>query len=120
MMPPEQTVIPAARTFCKVCKRSENSRVVMIDPYASGLVSRLCGGGPASIARLTAGSKVTRQAVTKHLHVLAGAGLVRSVRRGRERRWALEPSRLAEAHQWLDVISRQWDSALERLRAAVE
>jgi DNA-binding transcriptional ArsR family regulator len=84
------------------------------------LVSRLCGAGPASIARLTTGSKVTRQAVTKHLHVLAEAGLVRSVRQGRERRWKLEPARLAEAHQWLDVISRQWDSALERLRAAVE
>src|SRR3989442_11556400 len=84
------------------------------------LVARLCARGPASIARLTAGSKVTRQAITKHLHVLAGAGLVRSRRRGRERRWALEPSRLAEAHQWLAVISRQWDSALQRLPAAVE
>jgi DNA-binding transcriptional ArsR family regulator len=84
------------------------------------LLSRLCGSGPASIAGLTAGAEVTRQAVTKHLHVLAGAGLVRSVRRGRERRWELEPARLDAAHQWLEVISRRWDSALERLRAAVE
>jgi DNA-binding transcriptional ArsR family regulator len=84
------------------------------------LLSRLCGSGPASIAGLTAGAKVTRQAVTKHLHVLAGAGLVRSVRRGRERRWELEPAQLDAAHHWLEVISRRWDSALDRLRAAVE
>ncbi len=84
------------------------------------LVRRLSGGGPLSIARLTEGSAVSRQAVTKHLEVLARAGLVRASRRGRERLWRLEPRRLAEARHWLDAISSQWDAALERLRAAVE
>jgi DNA-binding transcriptional ArsR family regulator len=84
------------------------------------LVSRLCTGGPASLSRLTAGSEVTRQAIAKHLQVLAGAGLVRGVRRGRERIWQLEASRLDEAREWLNAISESWDQALERLRKLVE
>ncbi len=84
------------------------------------VVARLCASGPLSIARLTSGTEVTRQAVTKHLRVLAGAGLVRDLRRGRERVWELEPDRLEEARRCLDLISRQWDEALGRLRAAVE
>lgn len=84
------------------------------------LVSRLCTGGPLSIARLTAGSSVTRQAITKHLQVLAGAGLVRGRRRGRERVWELRPRQLEQARESLDAISRQWDEALGRLKSFVE
>ena len=84
------------------------------------LVARLGRDGPMSITRLTAGEAVTRQAVTKHLHVLAGAGLVRSRRRGRESLWELEPRRLEATRRRLDAISKQWDAALARLKAAVE
>jgi DNA-binding transcriptional ArsR family regulator len=84
------------------------------------LLVRLSAGGPGSIASLHAKSRVTRQAITKHLVVLSEAGLVRSSRRGRERIWELEPKRFADAHQYLDQISRQWDDALERLRRFVE
>jgi DNA-binding transcriptional ArsR family regulator len=84
------------------------------------LVSRLCAGGPLSIVQLTGGSGVTRQAVTKHLHVLAEAGLVRDSREGRERRWELDPSRLDEARRALDVISQQWDHTLGRLKEFLE
>ena len=77
-------------------------------------------GGPLSIARLTAGSGITRQGVTKHLRVLAGAGLVRSSRRGRESLWRLERRRLEEARRSLDLISRQWDQALDKLKLFVE
>ena len=84
------------------------------------LVSRLSSGGPASITRLTAGSSVTRQAITKHLEVLAGAGLVHSRRRGRERVWELRPQQLEQARQSLESISRQWDEALGRLKSFVE
>jgi len=84
------------------------------------LVARLSEGGRLSIARLTAGTKVTRQAVTKHLQVLAGAGLVRDSRQGRERLWELEPQQLQEARRWLEVISRDWDDALARLKSSVE
>ena len=84
------------------------------------LVSRLCDDGPMSITHLTAGFRVTRQAVTKHLLVLEGAGLVRSRRRGRERVWQLEQQRLREARRYLELISTHWDEALERLRTFVE
>ncbi len=84
------------------------------------LVGRLCEGGPASIARLTAGSEVTRQAITKHLRVMAEAGLVRATRQGRESVWELEPERLEDARRYLDLVSQRWDDALERLRKIVE
>jgi len=84
------------------------------------MVGRLSSGGPMSITRLTSGSGVTRQAVTKHLEVLAGVGLVRGSRVGRERIWALEPQPLDEARRSIELISRQWDRALGRLKALVE
>src|SRR6195952_5229120 len=71
------------------------------------LVARLCGDGPLSIARLSDGSGVTRQAITKHLHSLAAAGLVRDTRSGRERIWELEPQRLEKARRCLDQIADQ-------------
>ena len=84
------------------------------------LVVRLSGQGPMSITRLTSGSKVTRQAISKHLRVLQSSGLVRSSRHGRERRWRLNVQHLAGARFYLDQISRQWDAAFDRLRALVE
>jgi len=84
------------------------------------LVARLSADGPLSIVRLTEGAGVSRQAITKHLHSLAEAGLVRSLRRGRERIWQIRKSRLAEAGRALEQISAEWDRALERLRAFVE
>jgi DNA-binding transcriptional ArsR family regulator len=84
------------------------------------LVSRLSGHGAMSIARLTAGSGVTRQAITRHLTVMRRAGLLRCARRGRESLWELRPGRLADAKRYLEAISKQWDEALERLKAFVE
>ena len=84
------------------------------------LVSRLCDGGPMSITSLTAGSKVTRQAITKHLRVMEGAGVVRSRRHGRESIWQLNQRRLEDARRYLDLIAKQWDAALGRLRELVE
>ena len=90
------------------------------DATRLALVGRLGAEGPLSIPQLASESAVTRQAVTKHLHVLADAGLVRGVKVGRERRWEFEPSQLDEARRSLDAIARQWDHALERLKVAVE
>lgn len=90
------------------------------DETRLGIVGRLCGAGPASIASLTDGSGVTRQAITKHLRILEDAGLARSKRAGRETTWTLVPSGLGDARASLDVISKQWDVALERLRTFVE
>jgi DNA-binding transcriptional ArsR family regulator len=90
------------------------------DATRLALVARLCAGGPQSIVRLTAGSDVSRQAITKHLGILADAGLVHALRRGRERIWQLEPSRLDEARSYLSQISQRWDEALGRLKKFVE
>jgi len=84
------------------------------------IVARLCAQGPLSIVRLTDGTHVSRQAVTKHLHAMQRAGLVRDERAGRERVWRLETERLAEVRRHLAQISAQWDAAVERLRALVE
>jgi DNA-binding transcriptional ArsR family regulator len=84
------------------------------------LVTKLSSGGALSIVRLTEGEAMTRQAITKHLAVLAGAGLVRDVRRGRERLWELERSPLETARRYLDLVSQRWDGALARLAAIVE
>jgi DNA-binding transcriptional ArsR family regulator len=84
------------------------------------LIAVLCTGGALSIAQLTAGTAITRQAVTKHLHVLADAGLVHDVRQGRERLWEFEPTRLEEARRSLDAIAQQWDQALLRLKSMLE
>lgn len=73
-----------------------------------------------SITRLTEGSKVTRQAITKHLRVMEGTGLVRCTRHGRESVWRLDQRRIEDARRYLDTISNQWDVALLRLRAFVE
>jgi len=84
------------------------------------LLARLCADGPASIAALTIATAVTRQAVTKHLQVLAAAGLVHDRRDGRERVWELDVAPLADAKRSLEHISQQWDAALDRLQALVE
>jgi DNA-binding transcriptional ArsR family regulator len=84
------------------------------------LINRLSSGGPGSITQLSSKSDVSRQAITKHLRVLADAGLVRSTRKGREQVWDLETKRLADAHEYLDKISKGWDEALDRLRSFVE
>jgi DNA-binding transcriptional ArsR family regulator len=84
------------------------------------LVTRLSAEGPLSITRLTSDATVTRQAVTKHLRVLADAGLTRSTHVGRETIWELEPQPLQAAGEYLDRISAEWDRALARLKALVE
>jgi DNA-binding transcriptional ArsR family regulator len=101
-------------------KRSAPIFAALGDETRLRLVSRLCDDGPMSITRLTAGSHVTRQAITKHLHVMEEAGLVRSTRHGRESIWQLDQRRLKDARHYLDLISKQWDNALARLREFVE
>jgi DNA-binding transcriptional ArsR family regulator len=84
------------------------------------LVERLCAGGPLSLSELAFGIDVTRQAITKHLHVLADAGLVHGVRSGRQTMWQLTPDQLRDAQRFLDEISERWDSALARLKDRLE
>ncbi len=90
------------------------------DPQRMVLVSRLSRKGSLSLTDLTEGSAISRQAVTKHLRVLEAAGLARCERAGRETMWQLEGRPLAMARDHLDLIARQWDEAIERLRRFVE
>jgi DNA-binding transcriptional ArsR family regulator len=83
------------------------------------LLVRLCADGPHSITRLGSRLPLSRQAITKHLEVLAHAGLVRSARHGRERLWELEPARLGQARQVLERISQKWDATPGRPKECV-
>jgi DNA-binding transcriptional ArsR family regulator len=84
------------------------------------LVAKLCGGQPRSISELTEGSKLTRQAITKHLRVLESVGIVHSVRSGRESRFEFDPEPIEETKEYLDLVSEQWDHTLSRLKSFVE
>jgi DNA-binding transcriptional ArsR family regulator len=84
------------------------------------LIAKLCSGQPHSISELTAGSTLTRQAITKHLRVLQRAGIVHGVRAGRERRFEFDPEPMQEIKEYLDIVSEQWDRALARLKSFVE
>jgi DNA-binding transcriptional ArsR family regulator len=90
------------------------------DETRLSLIGTLSNGPPQSISRLAEGSTLTRQAITKHLRVLEGAGVVHSVRVGRESLFAFRPESLKELRSYLDHVSGQWEDALERLKSFVE
>ncbi len=90
------------------------------DETRLALIAKLSEGPPCSIAQLTQGTQLTRQAVTKHLRVLTGARIVRNVRAGRESLFELDPAPIREVREYADVVSQQWDQALGRLKAFVE
>jgi DNA-binding transcriptional ArsR family regulator len=92
----------------------------LADATRLSLLGRLSVDGPLSITRLSEGTGVTRQAITRHLHALGRAGLVHDARRGRERVFALDLKRLEKARQYLDHVAAQWDAAAARLKAFVE
>src|SRR3954471_11970322 len=90
------------------------------DPTRLALIRQLSHGGPASISTLAERQSITRQGVTKHLHVLADAGLIDGSRRGREQVWTLQPQRLVEARRHIDIIAAGWEGALHRLKMLLE
>ncbi len=95
------------------------------DETRLALVARLSNGSPASISQLTdtqpaGGSRLTRQAITKHLRVLERARIVHGVRSGRESLFALDPNPIQDLKEYLETVSAQWDQALGRLKSFVE
>ncbi|MGA2353334.1 MAG: metalloregulator ArsR/SmtB family transcription factor [Terriglobales bacterium] len=107
----------------RLAARAKNSALVFAalgDETRLSLVAKLCGRQPYSISQLTRGSKLTRQAITKHLRVLESAGIVHSVRSGRESRFEFDPQPMEGVKRYLDFVSEQWDEALSRLKAFVE
>jgi DNA-binding transcriptional ArsR family regulator len=75
--------------------------------------------GDATATELAAALPITRQAVAKHLHVLAGAGLVAPRRAGREMRYAPTPEPLGDAIAWMADLGAEWDARLARLQRSV-
>lgn len=108
------------RSAAATLRRGATVFAALGDETRLRLVTRLSTSGPLSIAKLTEGESVTRQAITKHLDVLAEIGLVHDLRRGRERLWQLDPAPLDEARRYLDHVSQRWDGTLARLQAFVE
>lgn len=106
----------------KAAKRQARASVfaALGDETRLGIVATLSSGEPASIAQLTAGSRLTRQAITKHLRVLERAGIVRNLHVGRESLFAFDPRPLSDLHDYLDRMSRRWDDALAQLKSFVE
>jgi|SRR5215472_4268733 len=90
------------------------------DDTRLALIAHLANGLPCSISELTRDSRVTRQAISKHLRVLETVGMVRSVRHGREHRFEFRPHSIDEAKRYLEFVSAQWDEALGRLKSFVE
>lgn len=90
------------------------------DETRLAIVAKLATGAPCSISQLTAGSRLTRQAITKHLRVLENAGMVRHSRLGRESRFVFDPQPLKGMREYLEGVSVQWDDALSRLKSLVE
>jgi DNA-binding transcriptional ArsR family regulator len=90
------------------------------DETRLALVTKLSEGHACSIAQLTEGTALTRQAVTKHLRVLTNARIVKNVKSGRESLFELDPAPLREVRDYADVVSSQWDAALGRLKAFLE
>jgi len=90
------------------------------DETRLALVATLSDGQRHSIARLSRGSPISRQAITKNLRVLEGASLVRSGRSGRESLFELDPAPILQVRGYLESVSEQWDRTLARLRSFVE
>ena len=90
------------------------------DETRLALVAKLCRGQPRSISQLTRGSRLSRQAITKHLRVLESAGVVHSVRAGRESLFEFDPQPMEEIKKYLDLVSEQWEQTLSRLKSFVE
>ena len=115
-MSPKRRPAPVNKPLCN----SAPLFAALGDEMRLRLIAVLCAGGAMSITQLTSGTDITRQAITKHLGVLAAAGLARNVKVGRERLWKFEPAQLDEARRSLQAIAQQWDQALAKLKRAVE
>jgi len=114
---------PVGRSIAEIAGLSETlapTFAALGDPTRLKLVAVLCEGGAYSISQLTETTDISRQGVTKHLNVLAEAGVISDLKSGRERLWQLEPNKIDEARLALESIEREWEQALGRLKSFVE
>lgn len=109
----------------KQLRRASSKRHVRVlsalgDETRLSLVTRLADGQARSITELADDYDLTRQAITKHLRILENAGVVCSVRTGRENLFRFDGKPLHDLQDYLNAVSEQWDEALARLKAFVE
>jgi DNA-binding transcriptional ArsR family regulator len=90
------------------------------EPTRRRLLDALLARGEATATTLAGDLPVTRQAVAKHLSVLERAGLVDSLRVGREVRYAVRPQRLDAATEWLAQVAAEWDDRLAAIKRLAE
>jgi len=90
------------------------------DETRLSLLAMLCSGQRYSIAELTDGTKLSRQAVTKHLRVLERVRIVHGTREGRQSLFQFDPHPVIEMKEYLELVSKQWDIALARLKSFAE
>ena len=93
----------------------------LADPSRRGILAALAAGGPATATDLAAQLPITRQAIAKHLALLAEAGLVVAEPGERRRvRYRLDSAPMKVAQQFLAALARDWDGPLavrqDRLR----
>ncbi len=108
--------------MCAIMSKAEPAAVfaALGEPTRIGLLDRLSDGAPRSISTLARDLPISRQALTKHLRVLQGAGLASAERDGRETLYRIDPAGLLAAEAWIGTVSSQWDAAIDRLRRHVE
>ena len=113
-------MLPKSRNRGVALQTQANVFAALGDRMRLSLVVKLSNRRPHSISQLTRGSRLTRQAITKHLRVLESVGIVHGVRSGRESLFELDPEPIVEMKEYLDLVSAQWDQALGRLKSFVE
>ncbi len=92
----------------------------LADSTRRQLLRALAADSPRTITQLARDFPMTRQGITKHLDLLAEAGLVRAQPQGREKRYSFAPEPLDSVRGWIEAIERQWDERLGRLKDLVE
>ena len=107
-------------TFPKDFFRQANTFAALGDETRLSLIDRLCRFSPQSISQLAKGTRPTRQAVTKHLHILEKVGPVRSIRKGRETLFEFDAAPIETMSQYLEQVSNQWEKKLTDLQAFLE
>lgn len=92
----------------------------LADPTRRHLVEALAAKPGATATGLASALPISRQAVAKHLKLLAEAGLVSSHRHGREALFELDATPLAEASTWMGTVGAEWEERLGALRRLVD
>ncbi len=91
----------------------------LADPTRRAIVARLASG-EATVTELAEPFEMTQPSISKHLKVLEQAGLISRGRAAQTRPCRLEPARLKDIAQWVDVYRKLWEESFERLGTFLE